>query len=105
MEYVFGTLDGREIVSTKGDHHSDLSGFCETEREYPDSIITDRFRVVERQWTAEDSAGNCYDRYEIDSHYRIIDKTKYTDKQVEQVRADMDFIAMMTDVELGGEEV
>lgn len=104
MEYVFGTLDGKEVVSTKGDSHSNLNGFCEIEREYPESTITDRFRVVRRQWTAEDSIGNCYDRYEIDSHYRIIDRSKYTDKQVEQVRADMDFIAMMTDVDLMGDE-
>lgn len=53
-----------------------MNGFKQIERHYPDQVITDNFRIVRKQWEGEDSAGNCYDRYEIDKHYRVIDKSK-----------------------------
>lgn len=53
-----------------------MTGFHQVERVYPDQVITDNFLVLRKQWEDEDSAGNCYDRYEIDKHYRVVDKTK-----------------------------
>lgn len=76
MDYVFGTLDDREVLTVKGAAHSELSGYRQIERIYPDKTVTDNFRIVRREWSAEDSGGKCYDRYEIDHHYRVIDSTR-----------------------------
>lgn len=75
MDYVFGTKGEVEILKTKGDTHSDLTGFHQVEQSYPDQTITDNFRVVRRLNSDEDAEGNCYDWYEIDHHNRIVDKT------------------------------
>ena len=75
MEYLFGK-DETEYLRTKGAAHSHLSGFHEVVQEYPDCTITDSFRVVRRYKADEDGEGNCYDWYEIDSHYRVVDRTK-----------------------------
>ncbi len=42
---------------------------------YPDQTITDNFRIVGKLDSKEDAEGNCYDWYEIDRHYRVVDKT------------------------------
>ena len=83
MEYIFGTNDytGKETLKTKGDAHTNLTGFCQTVREYEDSTITDSFRVVEKTGSSEDAEGNCYDWYIIDSHNRNNDKTKRVQAQ------------------------
>lgn len=75
MEYVFGTKGRIEVLKTKGSHHTDLTGYHQLEREYPDQTITDSFRVVRKLHSAEDVEGRCYDWYEIDHHYRMTDKT------------------------------
>ena len=74
-EYVFGTLNGSETLRTKGPSHTELSGFQQVAQESPGETVTDRFRVVRRLKSAEDAAGHCYDWYEIDRHYRTVDKT------------------------------
>lgn len=75
MVYVFGTKGEVEILKTKGSAHTDLTGFHQIERTYPDQTITDNFRVVRKLGSTEDCEGNCYDWYEIDRHFRTIDKT------------------------------
>lgn len=75
MEYIFGTKDKMEILKVKGYAHTDLTGFHQIERTYPDQTITDNFRVVRKLNGAEDVEGSCYDWYEVDRHYRTIDKT------------------------------
>lgn len=78
MDYIFGVVDRNgvtvENLKTVGEAHSDLDGFVQTVREYSDSIITDRFRVVEKYRSDEDTEGNCYDWYVIAEHYRYEDK-------------------------------
>ena len=78
MDYIFGVVDRNgvtvENLKTVGEAHSDLGGFVQTVREYPDSTITDRFRVVEKYRSDEDAEGNCYDWYVIAEHYRYEDK-------------------------------
>ena len=80
MEYIFGTvLTGggvTENLKTVGPEHPSLEGYMETRREYDDCTITDRFRIVGHYASEEDSEGKCYDWYNIDSHYRIIDKSE-----------------------------
>ena len=69
MEYVFGksTRRHKDILSlrTKSTRHSDLSGSFEHRAVYPDCIIEQSCRIVEKYKTAEDAEGNCYDWYEI----------------------------------------
>jgi hypothetical protein len=74
MEYVFGTKKNGEILRTKGRAHSGLKGYIQAIREYPDQTVTDNFRVVRKYQSAKDAEGNCYDWYEIDHHYRYVDK-------------------------------
>lgn len=78
MEYVFGTdgYSGVETLCTKGNEHTDFTGFAETVQEYDDSTITDTFHIVCKTKSDEDAEGNCYDWYEIDHHNRVVDKTK-----------------------------
>ncbi len=79
-----------EILKTKGDTHTDLTGFCQVERKYPDQIITDDFRVVRKIDSTEDTGGNCYDWYEIDHHFRTTDRTGPISARVEQGAAEME---------------
>lgn len=74
MEYIFGTKKKVEILKTKGEYHTNLIGFQQIIREYPDQIITDSFRIVKHYNSTEDVENNCYDWYEIDCHNRYTDK-------------------------------
>lgn len=75
MEYVFGTRGGIETLKTKGDTHTNLTGYHQVVREYPDQTITDNFFIARKLDSQEDAEGNCYDWYEITQHYRMTDKT------------------------------
>lgn len=69
---------------------------------FDDQVITDRFRIVRLTETKTDVEGNVYDWYEIDHHYRYVDKSG---KRSEDLQAQIDYIAMMTDVDFDeGEE-
>lgn len=85
MEYIFGTRGAAEILRTKGASHTDLTGFRQVERVYPDQTITDSFRVVCKLDSAEDQAGSCYDWYEIDRHYRTVDKSGPVSRRVDEL--------------------
>lgn len=74
-EYIFGTNGNAETLRVKGPAHTALSGFQQVAQEYPGETVTDRFRVVRKLKSSEDPAGNCYDWYEIDRHYRTLDKS------------------------------
>lgn len=89
MEYIFGRDDftGDETLLTKGEQHTDLTGFQEVVREYTDSTITDSFRIVKKIKTDEDGENNCYDWYLIDKHNRTIDKTKLVSSRVNELIA------------------
>lgn len=84
MEYVFGTKDDIEVLKTKGQFHTNMKGFHQVEQEYSDQIITDNFHIVCKLESVEDEEGNCYDWYEIDHHYRVMDKTVSVVKKVEE---------------------
>lgn len=87
MEYVFGTQGEIEVLKTKGDSHTDLTGYHQIEQVYPDQTVTDNFRIVQKLDSAEDEEGNCYDWYEIDHHYRVADKTARVAEQVGAIEA------------------
>lgn len=87
MEYVFGTEGEIEVLKTKGDAHTDLTGWQQTVRKFPGETITDNFRVYRKLDSGEDGEGNCYDWYEIDRHYREIDRTGPIVRQAEATAA------------------
>lgn len=103
MEYVFGTQDEIEVLRTKGDSHSDLSGYQQTVQEIGDEKITDNFRVVRKMDSKEDEAGRCYDWYEIDRHNRIIDRTAPVAAAAAQNAAHIDYLSMMSGIDLPDE--
>ena len=78
MEYIFGVVDrnGKSLENLKiiGQAHTDLRDFQQVIREYPDCIITDNFRVVEKYSEAEGAEGRTYDWYIIDSHNQYVDR-------------------------------
>ncbi len=100
MDYIFGTNGDFETLKTKGKYHTDLKGFQELIAEYPNETVTDHFRVVTKMDSKEDVEGNCYDWYQIDQHYRTIDKTGPISKNTEQLRADVDYLAIMGGIDL-----
>ena len=51
-----------------------MTGYHQVEQTYPDQTITDNFRIVRLIRQEEDLEGNCYDWYEIDRHYRVVDR-------------------------------
>ena len=86
MDYIFGVVECNgvtvENLKTVGQAHTNLEGFTQTVREYTDSTITDRFRVVEKYRSEEDAEGNCYDWYVVSDHYRYVDKTEAVKTQL-----------------------
>ena len=97
MNYIFGNKGEIEVLKTKGDSHTNLTGYHSIEQIYPDQTITDNFHVVRKIDSKEDIEGNCYDWYEIDRHYRTQDKAT---PLIEKINANIDYISMMADIEL-----
>ena len=104
MEYVFGTEGEIEVLKTKGDSHTDLTGYQQIVREFPGEKITDNFRVVCKTSSTEDAEGNCYDWYEIDHHYREIDRTGPVAEAGAKNTANIDYLSMMSGIDLPGED-
>ena len=79
-DYIFGTTTRNgvtvENLKTVGDTHTALvcGNFAQVRREYPDSIITDLFRVDEL-YNSLEADGVCYDYYTISEHWRDTDKS------------------------------
>ena len=86
-DYIFGTTTRNgvtvENLKTVGDTHTALvcGNFAQVRREYPDSIITDLFRVDEL-YNSLEADGVCYDWYVISEHYRYVDKTEAVKTQL-----------------------
>lgn len=104
FEYIFGTNGNAETLRVKGPAHTDLTGFQQVVREYPDQTITDSFRVVRKLKSDEDQAGNCYDWYEIDRHYRMQDKTGPVVQAEQRNSANIDYLSMMAGIDLPEQE-
>lgn len=105
MEYVFGTSDNIETLKIKGETHTDLTGFQEVIRKFQNQTITDRFRVVRKLDSKDDEAGNCYDWYIIDRHYRMVDRSAQMEQANAVNAANVDYLSMMIGIDLpqGGE--
>lgn len=104
MEYIFGTQGQMETLRTKGNANTNLTGYQTTVQKYPNETITDRYRIVRKLKSAEDRAGNCYDWYEIDRHYREIDRSKPLEEANARNAANIAYISMMDGIDLPWEE-
>ena len=111
MEYIYGisTRNGQlcENLKTVGVEPSDLSGYINTVQECGDGTkITDRCRIV-KKYASKEADGLCYDWYEITDHYRDTDVTKKMQEKVDKLNANLDYISMMSGVDIpeeGGAE-
>lgn len=108
MTYIYGTgtRNGHtyENLKTVGTEHSDLSGYISTVRDFPDGTkITDHCRIA-RKYFSKESGALCYDWYEITDHYRETDTTEKMQAKVDQLTANLDYISMMSGVEIPGGE-
>lgn len=77
-----------------------MTGYQQIVQEFPGEKITDNFRVVKKTGSSEDEEGNCYDWYEIDRHYRTIDKTGPVAEREARNSANIDYLSMMSGIEL-----
>ena len=99
MEYIFGTdrLNGMEVenLKTAGDAHSDLEGYVEVRRVYDDSVICDRFRIVEKYRSMENEEKK-FDLYHITDHYRYTEITQKMREEMAQTReaSEIAFVAI-----------
>lgn len=101
MEYSFGELGQCEYVRVKGASDGvKLDGFCTVKQTYFDSEVTDRFRVKSELKRTDD-----YVWYLIDNHVRVIDKTPLIKAENEKLAALIDYLAMMTDVDIPQEGI
>ena len=85
MEYIFGHTGNVETLRIKGKDVTELSGFCQLVRETDLDTTVDNFRVLKKYHSAEDPEGNRYDWYEIDKHYRMVDKTGPVKKGLDEL--------------------
>lgn len=112
MEYIFGTIDRRGIVTdilkTVGSEHTDLTGKHEIVRKYNDCTITDVFTVAAKYLSKSDDEGKCYDWYEIRDHYRYMDyfspqkeelTNSISDAQNAIIESDADRLVSEADIE------
>lgn len=98
MEYTFSTLrSGESVIKIKNGCGKVLSGFQSFTKEYDDCFITDNFEILDLIKSEEGIDGEPYTWYTIKGHERIIDKTA---KIAMQNKANIDYIAMMADIDI-----
>ena len=99
-QYIFGRNGGELILKTVGEAHTDLSGALRVTVKTDVDETTHSCTVMRRYRSAEGADGLCYDWYAIRDYYRDVDRTEPLKAENKQARADIDFIAMETGVEL-----
>lgn len=110
MELSFGRRpDGKSYVRVKGKAHTDFTGQVRIETPYSNMTVTDTFDAISRYQTKDDEEGNTYDWYLIENHYRTQERftptcQKEMDSALVKQRGDIDYMAMMLDVDLETEE-
>lgn len=108
MEYIYGTSTRSGVLAenlkTVGVEHSNLSGYINTQRNLADGTkITDRCRIV-KKYASKEANGLCYDWYIITDHYRETDTTQKTQAAMDKVSANLDYISMMSGIDIPTEE-
>lgn len=107
MKYIYGisTRFGEPIENLKtiSEEHTDLSGYIQTVLDFDGGTkITDNCRIV-RKYASKEENGVCYDWYLIDNHYRETDTAAKTQSAVDKVSANLDYISMMSGIDIPGE--
>ena len=111
MELSFGRRaeDGKPYVRVKSNHHTDFAGQVRIETPHSNMTVTDTFEALSRYQTKDDAEGNTYDWYLITDHYQTQERftptcQKQMDSALVKQRGDIDYMAMMLDVDLETEE-
>lgn len=99
-QYIFGHDGNAMILKTVGATHTDLSGHLVVVAQTDVDETTHTCDILRKYRSFEGADGTCYDVYLIGCYYCDIDKTKPLKAEGAQARADIDFIAMETGVEL-----
>lgn len=100
MEYSFGMNGSEEFIRIKGISKGfALQGFQTITIPYSDSIVTHSFRVKGLIKMTDD-----YAWYAIDNHVKVIDKTPKLEAENKKLRAMVEYLSMMTNVELEDEQ-
>lgn len=77
MEYIFGTEKSfgqtMDVLKVVSDKPVAMTGTWNLERKYSDSVIVDAFNI-KREIRRKEANGNYYVWYQIENHYRYIDK-------------------------------
>lgn len=94
-----------EILRVKSDKETFFEGHTTVETPTSILIVKDVFDVVKKIRHSEDGEGNSYDWYETMNHYRTEerftpDKQDAMDQELEDHASKIDYIAMMTDVDI-----
>lgn len=108
MDYFYGTCIQNdtlcENLKTIGIEHSNLSGYINTVRDFFDGTkIVDRCKIL-KKYASKESNGLCYDWYIITDHYRDTDTTEKSKAQINQVIANLDYISMMSGIDIPKED-
>lgn len=104
MTYIYGTSTRNgavhENLKTVDVAHSDLFGYIKTVRELGDGTkITDHCHIV-KKYASMESNGQYYDWYIIDNHYQETDNSKKVQGKLDQLTANLDYISMMSGVDI-----
>ena len=94
-----------EILRVKSNSETDFTGTTRVETVNSIMVVTDVFDVIKKTNHAEDPEGNTYDWYYVENHYQTQErftpeKQEDMDSQITKQRGDIDYIAMMADIEL-----
>ena len=109
MELSFNRryLDGKAVttVRVKSDKSQDLKGHVRIETQNGGILVTDSFDVIEKRYEKTDTEGNIYELYVIENHVQqeerfTPEKQAQVDENIEKQRGDIDYMAMILDVEL-----
>ena len=102
-EYVGG--EAVTILRVKSGAETDFKGSTRVETKKSNMIVTDTFNVLKKTRHDTDSEGNHYEWYMVENHYQTQErftpeKQEEVDKNMEKQRGDIDYMAMVLDVEL-----
>ena len=108
MECIYGTIiqDNKiyENLKTVDIIHSNLSGYFNSVKEFSDGTkIKDRCHII-KKYASKESDDLCYDWYLIENHYRETDISAKTQKMVDKVSATLDYISMMSGIDIPKED-
>ena len=102
--YSFGTIkllgEHHQTVRVKSREPITLTGYQTITETYPDMIVTHTFKPETCVAEDQDAEGWRYKWYTLAEHSKHIDRSPAAVKMAEQNAANLEYICMMTDIEL-----